>query len=132
MGHIASECTLPRQTSLRTDQTRPENLSTSADVVVSAVTKEETKRKIYLALSINGTIQKCLADSGSDVTILPASLVNGVPLQKCNQQIRAANGTLIRAAGQVELSVESGEHRLSISGLVSGHVAEIMLGNDFL
>ena len=132
LGHIARECTLPRQTNHQADQTRLENASAPADVVVSAATKEEAKRKIYLALSINGTVQKCLVDSGSDVTILPAPLVSEMPLQKCNQRIRAANGTLIRVAGQIELLAEAGDHRLSISGLVSDHVAEVMLGNDFL
>lgn len=73
-----------------------------------------------------------MVDSGSDVTILPTHVVHGIPLQSCNQRIRAANGTQIRVAGQIEVLAEAGQSRLWIEGLVSDHVMEVMLGNDFL
>ena len=51
---------------------------------------------VYLRAYIDGVEQECLLDTGSEVSLLPASLVRPDLLQMTAQTLRAANRTEIR------------------------------------
>ena len=80
---------------------------------------------------VNGKSSKCLLDTGSDVTLLPSSLTSGVELEPTARRIRAANGTAIKVIGMATVEANAGAHHMTITGLVSPHVNEVMLGIGF-
>ena len=94
--------------------------------------QSQGERKTYIRLNVNGVTRKVLLDTGSDVTLLPSSTVQGVRMEQCQTKLLAANGTPIRVNGRVSVEAVSGKHRFLINGLVTDHVAEIMLGFDHL
>jgi transposase InsO family protein/predicted aspartyl protease len=144
-GHFSRDCTEPRRP--REQAAQPQMVQprqephldasgTSGNTMrcdgVSSSTKSEVERKIYLQLYINGTLRKCLVDTGSDVTLLPSYAVEGVHIEACTQRLRAANGTSVGVKGRVIVQALMRDHRLLVSGLASDHIVEIILGNDFL
>ena len=147
-GHISRQCLeqrRPRRAVTTTSSAQPPGyISTPAetvpnDAVVNAARRNEVgtlhsdvERKIYLQLFINGSLYKCLVDSGSDLTIIPSAVVAGLSVEPCQQRLLAANGTPIRVTGQINVQAHMEGHYFWLSGLVSDHVAEVMLGNDFL
>ena len=48
----------------------------------------------------------CLLDTGSEVTLIPGSMVQDLPKKPVTSQIRAANGTIIEVLALVSLAVE--------------------------
>lgn len=86
----------------------------------------------YLRATIDGRVQDCLLDTGSEVSLLPASLVRSELLQPTTQTLRAANGTEIGVLGEATLSFKTRFFSSTITGLVSDHIAEIMLRVDWL
>jgi len=48
----------------------------------------------YLRLVVNGKPSRCLLDTGSDVTLLPTSVVTGLRMEPTTRRIRAANGSV--------------------------------------
>jgi len=46
--------------------------------------------------------------------------------------LKAANGTVIPILGEVTMPIKIGRFKTSVNGLVSEHVAEVMLGIDWL
>ena len=93
---------------------------------------EVIRGQTYLRLVVNGKSSKCLLDTGSDVTLLPSSLTSGVQLEPTARRIRAANGTAIKVNGTATVEANAGAHHMTITGLVSPHVNEVMLGIGFL
>jgi len=93
---------------------------------------EAARGQTYLRLVVNGKSSKCLLDTGSDVTLLPTSLVTGVNVEPTDRRIRAANGTRIKVNGTATVEAHAGAHHMTITGLVSPHVDEVMLGIGFL
>jgi len=53
-------------------------------------------------------------------------------IRKDSQQLLAANGTKIPVLGSTTLDAHVGAHRVSIHGLVSRHVTDLMLGIDWM
>jgi len=56
----------------------------------------------------------------------------GVQLEPTTQRLLTANGTAIRVDGRATMEAAAGSQRLTISGLASPLVNEVMLGIDFL
>ena len=83
---------------------------------------------VYLQLTINGQLVDCLLDSGSEVTLLPESLCKGMELKPTDKVLVAANGTSIEVLGTVRLLAQLQKVKLDVSGFVSPHVTEVMLG----
>ena len=54
----------------------------------------------YLKARINGRDQECLLDSGSEVSVIPASLVRKSDIQETDQSLKAINGTGIKILGK--------------------------------
>ncbi|HSN24140.1 MAG TPA: hypothetical protein VLS45_08230, partial [Methylomicrobium sp.] len=139
-GHGYRFCTAPKQQRQNSDQ--PVNTNGTAKQVdppvVGAsrgtiVTQEkQAERRVYLRLVVNGCQRKALLDTGSDVTLLPTFAVSGVPVKECVCKISAANGTPIRIRGTATVEAQAGDHTFQLTGLVTDHVNEVMLGFDFL
>ena len=62
------------------------------------------------------------------MTLIPASIVKGEDIRDTTQTVSAANGTDIAILGKVSLPFSVGEYSGTLSGLVSEHVGEVMLG----
>jgi len=71
-------------------------------------------------------------DTGSDVTLISASIAEGITVTKTNHTPTAANGTEIKLLGEASLPITFGTYNGVITGLVSEHVAEVMLDIDWL
>ena len=74
----------------------------------------------------------CLFDSGCELTVLPADLVDKRDLQPTEQRLSAANNTSIPLLGKATVTASVGSHEFQIDGLVSEHVQEPMLGIAWL
>ena len=81
---------------------------------------------------VDGLPVDCLLNIGSEVTLVPGSLVQELPKRRIVSQIRAANGTLIDVLGEVELPVVLKGREVIIRRVASNHVAEMLLGIDWL
>lgn len=88
--------------------------------------------KVYLRLRIRGKRQQCLLDTGSDISLIPSRIVEKQQLQKTSQSVLAANGTRIPIKGWATVQGQIGDIPVGISGLVSDHIREVMLGFDWL
>jgi len=86
----------------------------------------------YLRLSIGRRVYDCLLDTGSEVCLFPEEVVDSAAVKKTNRTLKAANGTVIPILGEVQLPVIIGRYTTQVTGLVSQHVSEPMLGIDFL
>jgi len=83
-------------------------------------------------MQINRQSCECLLDTGSDVTLIPATLIKDEPIQSSTYVLKAANGTEIPILGEVSLAFKLGGYTGIISGLVSEHVSEVILGINWL
>ena len=77
---------------------------------------------------MDGRPVNCLLDTGSEVTLIPGSLVQGLRKKPVTSQIRAVNGTTIEVLGLVTLPVVLRDIELLINGVASGHIGELLLG----
>jgi len=100
--------------------------------VRGATGKDSTVTNTYLRVSICGKTHLCLLDTGCEVTRIPAKMVDPRNIRQESQQLLAANGTKIPVMGTTTLDAYVDSHRISIQGLVSRHVTDVMLGADWL
>ena len=59
-------------------------------------------------------------------------LVEGCNLRPTRQTLRAANGSAIPVLGEATVSFETPKYKSTITGLVTDHVEEVMLGISWL
>ena len=74
----------------------------------------------------------CYYYTTSDVTVIFASIVEGLQLQKSSNVLTAANGTRITVLREITLLFVIRNYKGTTTGLVSEHVLEIMLGIGWL
>jgi predicted aspartyl protease len=74
----------------------------------------------------------CLLDTGCELTVLPARLVDKRDIKPTTQRILAANGSDIPVEGTVRVMAQVGHTKFPIEGLVSEHVFEPMIGIEWL
>ena len=86
----------------------------------------------YVRARINGRELPCLLDTGSDVTVLPSSVVGVGQIRPATKALMAANGSTIPILGTTIASFATDSYKSKFSALVSEHVHEVMLGIDFL
>jgi len=86
----------------------------------------------YLRAMVGNRLCNCLLDTGSDVCIIPASLVDFSQVMNTSRTLKAANGTVINTLGEITLPFKTGPFCTNVTGLVSDHVMEVMLGIDWM
>ena len=69
---------------------------------------------------------------GSEATLVPDYLAQELPKRPVTSQIRATNVTLIEVLGLVQLPVLLKSHEILAERMTSDHVAEVLLGIDWL
>ena len=82
-------------------------------------------RRLRSNICIDGKL-----NMGIDVTLIPASVVQGVTITKTSHTLTAANGTEIKLLGEASLPITFVRYNNVITGLVSEHVAKVMPGID--
>src|ERR1043165_1249582 len=86
----------------------------------------------YLSLRVNGKPTLALVDTGSELSIAPASLVQSKDITGSEQLLRAANGTAIQVRGEVVLQCQAEGYRFEVPCLVSEQISELILGLSWL
>ena len=95
-------------------------------------TEDNCKRATYLRAVIANQERDCLLDTGSEISLLPAGIVDRSLVMRTNHTLKAANGTSIPVLGQATVPIQVGSSSSTVTGLVSEHVAEVMLGIEWL
>ena len=132
-GHFARDHRQGRRESRQPQANGSPGMTTTRRVAGATTGSERGKAgSTYLRATIDGRTQDCLLDTGSEVSLLPAPLVRGELLRPTTQTLRAANGTEIGVLGEATLSFKTQFFSSTITGLVSDHIAEVMLGVDWL
>jgi len=136
---MSRQCKLPRRQESKSSQPAAGSNSAAPKPAVigsnrstKAQNDNRPDRRVYLRLNVDGHARKVLLDTGSDVTLLPSFAVKGVQVEECDSRILAANGTAIKVKGRATVNVKGGAHEFQLTGLVTDHVVEIMIGIDFL
>ena len=87
---------------------------------------------VYLKVKVRHRPRLCLLDSGCDTTLIPLRFVGNHHIYKTEQKCQAANGSQIPIVGSTTIPGQVGRKHVNISGLVSDHVMDLMLGIDWL
>ena len=129
-GHFARVCPRPRvQTNAGVQYYNDDtNLRRASETLQSSHINHDS----YLGVSIGHRVHDCLLDTGSEVCLFPEFIVDSTMVRKTKRTLKAANGTAIPILGEIDLPVYIGQYATRITGLVSQHVSEPMLGIDFL
>ncbi|HSN22635.1 MAG TPA: reverse transcriptase domain-containing protein, partial [Methylomicrobium sp.] len=138
MGHVSRNCTQPRasrrdQPAAQQTAQRPAGASTVLQV--SGAVRDGHMLgagAAYLRAVIGTSDCICLLDTGSEISLIPTHLVDLSHVNETSQTLRAANGTPIAVLGQITLPMKIGNYRTEVTGLVSDHIAEVMLGIEWL
>jgi transposase InsO family protein len=99
---------------------------------VKGMSGGESDNCCFLRVTINAAETFALLDSGSDVSIIPSHMVNINNIRPTNRNLLAANGTGIALLGEADVMATIGDERVMISGYVSDHMCDVILGIDFL
>jgi predicted aspartyl protease len=131
-GHFKSNCPLLRQAAPETNDPklakRPDDTARASGVQAPG----SACKRAYLQIVMGKQQVSCLADSGCELTILPARLVDLRKVKPTAQRILAANGSEIPVLGSTTVNALIGDRKMEIEGLVSEHVFEPMLGIGWL
>ena len=79
-------------------------------------------KEAYIELELGGKKYRCLLDTGSDVTLLPASIVYGLPLHPSTTELRAVNGTKIPVIDEATVDAKLSGMKIQFTGLATEHV----------
>ena len=132
-GHFLRECPHPRHSRKeRVSQSPPDTNSLRISGTKSAHGNPPGKYNFYLNARIGNHICECLLDTGSEVSLIPSSLVDDSYVTKTSHLLKAANGSPIKVRGEVTLDLQVESFHTVVTGLVSDHVAEVMLGIDWM
>ena len=107
------------------------NMVRSRESLVGEV-HQSHDREVYLEMECKGVKRMFLLDSGCDLTMVPTSYVRGASLLSTEQKVRAANGTAIDLKGKISMMLKLGNLRIPTVALVSDHITEGLIGNDWL
>ena len=130
-GHLMRSCSYVHQQQ-QGARSGPNSTASSQVAGTSKNCHDVNHRPAYIRAQIAESDQICLLDSGSEVTVLPASIVDCSLLQPTTETLKAANGTEIPVLGKATVPFKTDSYSSNVTGLVSEHVAEVMLGIDWL
>ena len=127
-GHFRSQCPGRRGAEAPNDGRRVPNATETV------ATNHHVKRAngFYLNVEIGGKKRRALIDTGSEITLVPCTVVNGVMLEPSDQKLQAANGTTIMVRGEATLPLQVGPLTVSTKCLVVDGVTEILIGMGWL
>ena len=127
-GHFRSQCPGWREAEAPNDGHRAPN------VTETVATNHHVKlvNGFYLNVRIGGKECRALIDTGSEITLVPYAVVNGVMLKPSDQQLQAANRTTIVVRGEATLPLQVGPLTVSTKCLVVDGVTEILIGMGWL
>ena len=137
-GHIARNCRQARRSNNRTNPTAAEAATPEEATVMNHTTRPRLPNRasnnaIFIRGTINEKTQMCLIDTGSEVSLVPSFVVEGVNLRPCHRFLMAANGSEIRVLGEVTVPLEVRPgFKLTTTFLVSDQITEPMMGMDWL
>jgi hypothetical protein len=136
-GHFARNCPIQQQpvSPEAVIAALPASGSAESSLYVSGTTEKDQLGKgrfAYVRGIINGRELDCLLDTGSEISLLPATIVSSHLLSPTSQILTAANRTPIPVLGEATVPLSMGTYHASVTGLVSEHVAEVMLGIERL
>jgi hypothetical protein len=145
-GHVSRNCTSPRtyvRGSPAVQHGRPTTAPQpylqpveTADVLhVSGAMQDghvQDRCATYLHARVGSCECDCLLDTGSETSLIPSQLVDQACIVRTSQTLKAANGTPITVLGKATLPLRVGNVDTEVTGLVSDHVAEVMLGIEWI
>ena len=132
-GHFAKNCPCPFRQFVNGRSMQSVELDSLHVSVASELRNHyHSSHNSYLQAMLNGEICECLLDTGSDVCLLPESMVDPRSIRQTTRTLKAANGTPISTLGETTMELRVGDVRTEVTGLVSRHVAEPMIGIDWL
>ena len=123
-GHLARDCQARRA--------RTTDEAVQGTFVVTNRALRNNSNEAYIELEIERQYFICLLDTGSDVTLFPAPVVKGYQLRESDIEPLAANGTRIPVFRTVTVRAKLGGRTITMDGLVSEHIQEVILGLDWL
>jgi len=130
-GHFIKDCPFPRRQNSG-GQRQIDGNTQSLQVNGALSSSCNINHDSYLRVTIENKVYDCLLDTGSEVCLLPKSVVDPSCIRQTNRTLKAANGTTISTLGEANLPMSIGSLDTTVTGLVSDHVSEIMLGIDWL
>ena len=127
-GHFRNQC--PNKHSADAEIPGPPAQGTSA----CTATNHHVKRvnRFYINVKIGRKVCRALIDTGSETTLVPYAVVDGVRLEPSDQQLQAANGTTIVVRGGATLPLQVGPVTVSTKCLVVEGVTEVLIGMGWL
>ena len=130
LGHFKREC--PAIGSLPQRSVQMESRMPSGSKGVLHKSGKSSACAAYLRARVGRRVCDCLLDTGSDVTLIPVSMVAKENIKDNCHTLLAANGTDIPVMGEVSLPFSVGEFKGVLHGLVSENIGEVMLGIDWM
>ena len=124
-GHYARECQ-------RRNEVFPAAEEADVDEGTTNVHYVEGSTCAYLPVRVNGRSTVALIDSGSEMSMAPASYVRPADIMGSSQLLRAANGTEIRVLGETTLRCQADGVSFQLPCLVTEQLSEIIFGLEFL
>ena len=128
-GHFIINCPKrPSQTATSNDdfQLKTSHTANSRGIDTSL------SKEAYIELHLGGKKYRCLLENGSDVTLLPASIVYGLPLRPSTTEFRAVNETKIPILGEATVNAKLSGKKIQFTGLDTEYVDELLLGLAWL
>ena len=87
---------------------------------------------LYANLRVNGSIRKCLMDCGSEVSLIPKRMTDGLRRRESSRVLLAANNTQIFVLGEVDVDIRVARRVLLTTFLISDQIDSTILGLDWL
>ena len=87
---------------------------------------------LYAILRVNGSMRKCLMDCGSEVSLIPVRMTEGLQRRELSRVLLAANNTPISMLGEVDIDIRVAGRILPTTFLVSDQIDSTILGLDWL
>ena len=87
---------------------------------------------LYANLQFNGSMGKCLIDCGSEVSLIPMRMTEGLQRRESSRVLLAANNTPISMLGEVDIDIRVAGRILPTTFLTYDQIDSIILGLDWL